>query len=132
MDGHIMFGYTLSNIDGSGFPEMAKFSLSCLVAEPMKTHVHRFEAFAGNVVGDNAMRRCIVILHERGWLFVAHFFKSMPNGTSLAAVDEEGGKFGLCSRGHDGLMIWAMFMTALLLDGVPVSLDTKKCPPAQL
>ena len=69
----------------------------------METHVHRFEAFAGNVVGDNATRRCIVSLHGGGWLFVAHFFKSMLGGNGLAEVDEEGGKFGLCGRGNDGL-----------------------------
>ena len=66
-------------------------------------HVHRFEAFAGNVVGENAMRRCIVSLHGCGWLFVAHIFKRILGGNGLESVDEKGGKFGLCSRGHDGL-----------------------------
>ena len=66
MDGRMMFGEIVAKIDSSGFPEMAKLALSCSEAEPMETHVHRFEAFAGNVVGDNAMRRCIVSLHGRG------------------------------------------------------------------
>ena len=105
MDGRLMFGVKVANIDSSGFPEMEKLALSCLAADPMETHVHMFEAFSGNVVGDNAMRRCIVSLHGRGWLFVAHIFKSMLGGNSLVAFDEKGGKFGLFRRGHDGLII---------------------------
>ena len=69
----------------------------------MVTHVHRFEAFSGNVVGDNTMLRCIVSLHGCGLLFVALFFKSMPGGNVLAAVYEESSNFPLCSRIHDGL-----------------------------
>ena len=69
----------------------------------METHVHRFEAFAGNVVGDNAMHCCIVSMHGRGWLFVTHFFKIISGGNGIAEVDEEGGNLGLCSRGNDSL-----------------------------
>ena len=98
-----MFGHIVTEIDSSGFPEMAKLALVCSSAEPMETHDQRFEAFSGNVVGDNAMRRCVFSLHGCGWLFVAHLFKIMSVGDGLAAVDEDGGKFDLCSRGHDGL-----------------------------
>ena len=103
MDGLMIFGDIVAKIDSSRFPKMAKLALSCSAAEPMATHVHIFEAFAGNVVGDNSMRCCIASLHGRGWLFVDHIFKSIPGGKSLAAVYEKGGKLGLCSRGHDGL-----------------------------
>ena len=98
-----MPGDIVTKINSSGFPEMEKLALSCSAAEPMEMHVHIFEAFDGNVVGDNAMRRCIVSLHGRGWLFLAHIFKSMPGGNGLAEVDEKGGKFGLFSIGHNDL-----------------------------
>ena len=103
MHGRMVFGDIVADIDSSGFPEMAKFALSCSEAKPMETHVRIFEAFAGNVVGETVMRRCIVSLHGRELLFVAHFFKSMAGGNGLAAVDEEGVKFGLCIRVHDTL-----------------------------
>ena len=66
LDGRMMLGDIVAKIDSSGFPEMAKLALSCLAADPMETHVHIFEAFAGNVVGDNTMRCFIVSLYGRG------------------------------------------------------------------
>ena len=87
IDGRMMFGDKVAKIDSSRFPEMAKLVLSCSSAEPMETHVHIFEAFAGNIVGENAMHHFIFSLHGRGCLFVAHIFKSMPGGNGLAAVD---------------------------------------------
>ena len=83
----MMPGDIVTKINSSGFPEMAKLALSCSAAEPMETHVHRFEVFAGNIVGDNAMHHFIFSLHGHGCLFVAHIFKSMPSGNGLAAVD---------------------------------------------
>ena len=68
----------------------------------MEAHVHGLKAFAGDVVGDDAMCCGVVGLHGRGRLLVAHFFERVSGGNGLAAVDEEGGEFGFCSGGHDG------------------------------
>ena len=48
--------------------------------------------------------------------------KLMNRAESLACAAED----------MTALMIWEMVMTAPLLGGVEVSLDMKKCPPAQL
>ena len=34
---------------------------------------------------------------------MAHFLNNMSGGNGITSVDEEGRKFGLCGRGHDGL-----------------------------
>ena len=95
----------------------------------METHFHRYEAFSGDVVGDNAMHHCIVILYGRGWLFV--FLSSrvcrsvmasrklMKRAVSLASAVEE----------MTALMVWVMVMTAPLLCGVAVLLDMKNVRP---
>ena len=67
MYGRMMFGDIVAKIDSSRFPERVELVLSCLAVEPMETHVHRFEAFACNIIGDNAMYHCIVSLHGCGW-----------------------------------------------------------------
>ena len=69
----------------------------------MKTNIHGFEVFAGNIFGENAIRCCSVGLNGRERLFVAYFFQGMSGRNSLVAVDEQGSKFGFYSRGNDSL-----------------------------
>ena len=51
MNGRMTFGGVVAKIGGSRFPEMAKLALRSAASEPVQTHIHRFEAFACNVVG---------------------------------------------------------------------------------
>ena len=63
MNGRMMFGVVVAKIGGSGFPEMAKLALRSAASELVQTYIHRFEAFACNVVGYNSVRRGVVCLY---------------------------------------------------------------------
>ena len=91
MNVRMMLGGVVAKIGGSGFPEMEKLALRSAASEPVQTHIHRFEAFACNVVGYNSVRRGVVCLY-RSWRFlVAHFFQGVTGGNGLPEVDEKGG-----------------------------------------
>ena len=102
MNGRMMFGGVVSKIGGSGFAEVAKLALCRAASEPVQTHIHRFEAFACNVVGYKSVRRSVVCLYRCWWLLVAHFFQGVVDGNGLPAVDEKGGEFCLRCGIHDG------------------------------
>ena len=81
---------------------MAKLALRRAASEPVQTHIHRFEAFACNVVGYNSVCRGVVCLYRFWRLLVDHFFQSVAGGNGLPAVDEKGGELCLRCRRHDG------------------------------
>ena len=95
---------------------MAKLALRSAASEPVQTHIHRFEAFACNVVGYNSVSCGVVSLYRCWRLLVAHLFQGVADGNGLPAVDEKGGEFCLhCQRhdrfydlgdGHDCAVVW--------------------------
>ena len=93
MDGRMILGDIVTKVCCPGFPEGAELVLHGPALEPMEAHVHKLEAFAGNIVCANTMCCCVVSLNGRGRLFVAHFFECMADGNGLTVVDEKGSNF---------------------------------------
>ena len=132
MNGRMMFVGVVAKIGGSRFPEMAKLALRSAASEPVQTHIHRFEAFACNVVGYKSVRRGVVYFYRCWRLLVAHFFQGVAGSNVLPEVHEKGGEFCLrCGRhdgfydlvdGHDCAVFWWCVGIA----------GHEKCPPALL
>ena len=98
----MIFGGVVAKIGASRLPEMAKLALRSPASEPVQTRIHRFEAFACNVVGYNSLRRGVVCLYRCWRLLVVHFFQGVAGGNGLPEVDEQGGEFYLHCKRHDG------------------------------
>ena len=88
MNDRMMFRGVVAKIGGSRFPEMEKLALRSAASEPVQTHIHRFQAFACNVVGYNSMRRGVFCLYWCWRLLVAHFFQGVAGENGLPVVDE--------------------------------------------
>ena len=73
VDGSVVFGDVVGVVVRARSPEVAELLLCGAAAEPVELHIHRLEAFAGDVIGDDAEGSRIISLHWRWWLWVAHF-----------------------------------------------------------
>ncbi len=56
----------------AGSPVVSELSLGSMAAEPVESHVHQFEALAGNVVCNDAKCSGVVCLNGRRRLLAAH------------------------------------------------------------
>ncbi len=63
---------------------------------------------------------------------MSHFFKYNTDVNCLPAMIYSTASLALVADDMTCLMMWAMFKTAPLFAGMVVSLERKKCPPAQL
>ena len=103
MDGGVVLGYIICFIGRARAPKVPELGLGGAAAQPMKAHVHGLEAFAGNIIGDDAQGSGVVCLHGRWGLFVPHVFQGVAGGDGLAAIDVKGSQLRLCRGRHDVL-----------------------------
>ena len=61
----------------------------------MEIHVHGLGSTVGGGFIYNTECRCVVDLHWRRWLGVAHCDEGVPGGGCFAAIDVERSEFGL-------------------------------------
>ena len=98
VDGRVVLCEVIGIVFSSRPPEVAEFLLGGAAAEPMEFNVHRFEAFACYVIGNNSKGCSIVSLHWRRVLWMLHFQERMALWDGLSTVDKEGAYFGFGRR----------------------------------
>ena len=59
----MVFCYVICIVAWARAPEVAELLLGGASLQPVQFHVHRFEAFTGNVVSDDSEGRGVVSLH---------------------------------------------------------------------
>ena len=132
MNGRRRFGGVFAKVGGSRFSEMAKLALRSAASDPVQTHIHRFEAFACNVVGYESVRRGLSVCTGVGDCLWPISSRAWRAGTASQQLTKRAVSSASAAEDMTGFMIWVMVMTAQLFGGVLVSLDMKKCPPALL
>jgi hypothetical protein len=55
-------------------------------AKPVETHVHSFDSFGLDGVGDNAKGCGVVGLYGSGWLGMAHFYEEVSLGNGFSCI----------------------------------------------
>src|SRR6056300_1041913 len=73
----------------TGTPEETKLLLYFSIAEPKHSHIPCFGLLFTYIVCDDAECSCVVSLHWRGWLFMAHLFQSDAHWYGLSCINVE-------------------------------------------
>ena len=89
MDGSVVFCNVICIVAWARAPEVAELLLGGAASLSVQFHVHRLEAFTGNVVRDNSEGRGVVGLHQRRGLLMPHFFERVARWDCFPTVDEE-------------------------------------------
>ncbi len=92
----MVLGEVVGFVGGPWLPLVAELRLRRAAVEPVQSHVHRFQPFARDVVGDYAECCGVVRLHWCWGLLVTHFFQRMPCRYGFTAIYEEGAEFSFC------------------------------------
>ena len=87
MDWRVVFCHVICIVTWARAPEVAELRLGGAASQPVQFHVHRFEAFTGNVVCDDYKGRGVVSLHWRRGLFMPHFFERVARWDCFPTVD---------------------------------------------
>ena len=87
MDGCVVFSDVVAQVVWARLTIVAKFFLCNAAVETVKFHVHLFESFARDVVGDDSECICVISLYWGGRIFVDHCFQCMACWNFFSAVD---------------------------------------------
>ena len=87
MDGCVVFSDVVTQVVWARLPIVAKLFLCNEAAEPVSFHVHCFDSFDRDVVGDDSEFSCVICLYWGGWMFVVHSFQCMACWDCFSEVD---------------------------------------------
>jgi hypothetical protein len=73
----MMFGVVITKVVNAGVPVDKRLAKANLILDPVKVHLHCFEAFLFDGAVCQACCHGIDYLHGRGWLRMTRFFKSV-------------------------------------------------------
>ena len=132
MNWRVMFCHVICIVAWARAPEVAELLLGGAALQPVKFHVHRFEAFTGNVVYYDAKGLGVVGLHRHWGLLMSHFFERVVRWDCFPTVDKSAPSSTSAADDMTFLMICAMVRTARLLGGSTESFDMKKYLLARL
>ncbi len=67
VDGSIILGDIISIVVWVRTPKEAELFLCGAVTKSVKSHIHRLEVFAGNVIGNDSKCSPVICLYQRWW-----------------------------------------------------------------